>query len=35
MPKADGVYRIIATSYQHQGRGEYEIIVREYSQTPK
>jgi hypothetical protein len=30
MPKADGVYRVIATSFQQQGRGEYEIIVREY-----
>jgi tetratricopeptide (TPR) repeat protein len=31
MPKADGVYRIIATSYQLEGRGDYEIIIREYS----
>ncbi len=35
MPKADGVYRVIATSFQQPGRGEYEIILREYSATPK
>jgi hypothetical protein len=31
MPKADGVYRIVATSFQQKGRGEYEIIAREYT----
>jgi hypothetical protein len=30
MPKDDGVYRVIATSFQQKGRGEYQIIVREY-----
>jgi hypothetical protein len=36
MPKDDGVYRVIATSFQQKGRGEYEIIVREYgSGKPK
>jgi hypothetical protein len=30
LPKADGIYRVIATSFQRKGRGEYEIIVREY-----
>jgi WD40 repeat protein/tetratricopeptide (TPR) repeat protein len=30
MPPADGVYRIVATSYQNRGRGEYEIVIRRY-----
>lgn len=31
MPKANGTYRIIATSTMQKGRGAYEIIVCEYS----
>ena len=31
LPKTDGVYRIVATSFQQKGRGDYEIILREYS----
>jgi hypothetical protein len=31
LPKADGVYHIIATSFQQAGRGEYEIVIRQYS----
>jgi hypothetical protein len=31
IPKEDGVYRIIATSFQQTGRGEYDIIIRQYS----
>jgi serine/threonine protein kinase len=31
MPKDDGVFHIIATSFEQRGRGEYEIIIREYS----
>jgi serine/threonine protein kinase len=27
---ADGVYRLIATSFQARGRGAYEIVVRQY-----
>jgi hypothetical protein len=30
MLQADGVYRIVATSFRRAGRGEYEITVREY-----
>jgi tetratricopeptide (TPR) repeat protein len=33
IPKEDGVYRIIATSFQQTGRGEYEIIIRQYMPT--
>jgi tetratricopeptide (TPR) repeat protein len=35
MPTADGVYRIVATSFQQSGRGEYEIVIRVYSERPK
>ncbi len=35
MPKADGVYRIVATSFRQEGRGDYAIVLREYSATPK
>ena len=31
IPKADGVYRIIAASFQQTGRGAYQIIIRQYS----
>jgi hypothetical protein len=31
VPKADGVYRIIATSFQQQGRGDYTITIRQYA----
>lgn len=30
MPPADGVYRLVATSYQSAGRGDYEIVIRRY-----
>src|SRR5262249_17048137 len=30
MPKVDGVYRVIATSHDQKGLGNYEIIIREY-----
>ena len=30
LPKEDGVYRVMATSPQQTGRGEYEIIIRQY-----
>jgi hypothetical protein len=33
IPKEDGVYRIIATSFQQTGRGDYDIIIRQYSPT--
>src|SRR5262249_51588145 len=29
-PKEDGLYRIIATSYQQRGAGEYTITIREF-----
>ena len=29
-PKEDGVYHIIATSYQQRGRGAYALRVREF-----
>ncbi|MGF1583409.1 MAG: tetratricopeptide repeat protein [Gemmataceae bacterium] len=29
-PKTTGNYRIVATSYRHQGQGAYEIIIREF-----
>jgi len=32
-PETDGVYRIIATSYQQRGRGAYEVILREFGRT--
>jgi hypothetical protein len=32
MPVEDGVCRIVATSYQGQGRGGYNIVVREYGE---
>jgi hypothetical protein len=35
LPKADGVYRVIATSFQQKGRGEYEIIIGEYGSGPE
>ncbi len=31
IPKEDGVYRIVATSFQQTGRGEYDVILRQYS----
>jgi tetratricopeptide (TPR) repeat protein len=31
IPKEDGVYRVIATSFQQKGRGEYDLIFRQYS----
>ncbi len=30
-PSTNGVYRLIATSYQQRGRGAYAIIVREFA----
>ncbi len=33
IPKEDGVYRIVATSFQQTGRGEYAIIIRQYHPT--
>jgi eukaryotic-like serine/threonine-protein kinase len=35
MPKASGVYRVVATSFQRQGRGGYEIIIRQYAAKAK
>src|SRR5262249_23173533 len=29
-PKEDGLYRIIATSFQQQGRGAYALTIREF-----
>jgi len=29
-PKQDGTYRVIATSVQQQGQGQYEIIIRTF-----
>jgi eukaryotic-like serine/threonine-protein kinase len=31
IPKEDGVYRVIATSCQQKGRGDYDLIIRQYS----
>ena len=31
LPKEDGYYRIIATSFRETGRGEYDIFIREYT----
>ena len=30
IPPQDGTYRIIATSFQQQGQGQYEIILRTF-----
>jgi tetratricopeptide (TPR) repeat protein len=30
-PRQDGLYRLIATSFQQQGQGQYEIIIREFA----
>lgn len=30
-PLADGIYRLVATSYQNRGRGNYEIVIRDFS----
>ena len=34
-PLADGTYRLIATSYQQRGVGDYEIITREFAAPKK
>jgi tetratricopeptide (TPR) repeat protein len=31
MPKADGLYRIVATSFQQTGRGEYQVSIKEFA----
>ncbi len=33
VPQADGIYRVIATSYQRQGRGDYTLAVGVYHAT--
>jgi tyrosine-protein phosphatase YwqE len=33
IPKEDGVYRVIATSHQQEGRGDYDLIIRQYGPT--
>jgi hypothetical protein len=29
-PKQDGMYRIVATSFRREGRGQYSMTVREF-----
>ncbi len=30
VPRADGVYRVVATSFRRQGRGAYDLVIRQY-----
>ncbi|MGF1579136.1 MAG: tetratricopeptide repeat protein, partial [Gemmataceae bacterium] len=34
-PKTNGTYRIVATSFQGRGRGQYEIMIREFPKPPR